>query len=59
MSQILSLPLTTVNKKFLTVNKRAISWFCGNVALTTQPRFYLFKVATGTLKALEQDMKYV
>ena len=25
-------------------NKRAISWFFGTVAFTTQPGFYLFKV---------------
>ena len=44
MSQVLSLPLTTINQTFFPNNKTAISRFFGMVILTTQPRFYLFKV---------------
>ena len=44
MSQVLSSPPTTINQTLLTNNKRAISQYFGTVALTTQPRFYLFKV---------------
>ena len=52
VSQVLSLPpLTTRNQMFLADNKRAIPWFCGTVALTTKPRFYLLKVNNRNIKS--------
>ena len=57
-SQVLSLPLTTLNQMFLTNNKRAISRFYGTVALTTQ-NFTCLKSTIETLKTLKQDVKYV
>ena len=44
VSQVLSLPLTTINQMFLINIRRAISWLFGSVTLTSQPGFYLFKV---------------
>ena len=43
MSQVLNSPMTTLNQTFLTNNKRALSRFFGTVALTSQPRFYLYR----------------
>ena len=43
-SQVLSLPLTTINQTFFTNSKRAISRFFGTMTLTAKPGFYLFKV---------------
>ena len=43
VSQVLSLPLTTIHQIFFTNNKRVISRFFGRVAVSTQPGFYLFK----------------
>ena len=50
VSQVLSSSLTTINQMFLTNNKRALSRFCGTVALTTEPRFYLLKVKNRNIK---------
>ena len=59
MSQVLSLPLTTINQTFFPNNKTAISRFFGMVILTTQPRFYLFKVNNrNAKKKLKWDVKY-
>ena len=44
VSQVLSLPLTTINQTFLTNNKRAKLRFFETMTLTTQQGFYLFKV---------------
>ena len=50
MSQVLSLPLPTINQTFLMNNKRAIPRFFGTMALCTQPKFYLFKVNNRNIK---------
>ena len=51
---VLSLPLTTTNQMFFTNNKNAISALFGTVTLTTQPRFYPFKVNRRNTKTLSK-----
>ena len=43
VSQVLSMSLTTINRKFFTNYKRAISRFFRTVTLTTQPGIYLLR----------------
>ena len=59
VSQVLSSPLTTINQKLFTNNKRAISRFFGTVTLLPSRDFTCSMVTTGTLKTLEQDVKCV
>ena len=59
VSQVLSSPLTTINQKLFTNNKRAISRFFGTVTLLPSRDFTCSKVTTETLKTLEQDVKCV
>ena len=52
--KVLSSPLTTTNQTFFTNNKNAISALFGTVTLTTQPRFYSFKVNRRNTKTLSK-----